>query len=352
VGARGDLLLVGAYRRGQSWDLCRGRAAERPQAFVNIARVPLPTADPVRRRRAADRALAAPRLDEHWLGRDQNSRASMTAPADGATRNTPRRRRPDPPPPSRPTARTVDHCGLSAPQVRQPSLPSAGPASGLRHMEALPYWPAPVVTSPKGSRFEFHHPTDAAVHQSGRKPLLVQSGREPLLVLWSNMCRSRVAVCRAPVPSGRAPFPRHGAALGVVLRSLRSLGCACSSAARASIVCPCSLLRLLLCCACSSAALVPCCACSSAALAPLLRLLPSFACSRDQSMPADRQTGSCPSSAIELQPDGGPARNAPRSRWSKAGAPSRTRPAAVAVGQGVSAPNGAQVPARSGRAKA
>jgi uncharacterized protein YjlB len=62
VGARGNLLVVGAYPRGQSWDLCRGRAAERPQALANIARVPLPTADPVY---GADGPLI-----EHWLRRD------------------------------------------------------------------------------------------------------------------------------------------------------------------------------------------------------------------------------------------------------------------------------------------
>ena len=39
--------VVGAYPRGQSWDLCRGQADERPQALDNIARVPLPAADPV-----------------------------------------------------------------------------------------------------------------------------------------------------------------------------------------------------------------------------------------------------------------------------------------------------------------
>jgi uncharacterized protein YjlB len=62
LGASADLLVVGAYPRGQSLDLCRGRADERPQALANIARVPLPDADPVY---GADGPLI-----EHWLGRD------------------------------------------------------------------------------------------------------------------------------------------------------------------------------------------------------------------------------------------------------------------------------------------
>jgi uncharacterized protein YjlB len=62
LGASADLLVVGAYPRGQSWDLCGGSAAERPEALANIARVPLPTADPVY---GADGPLI-----EHWLRRD------------------------------------------------------------------------------------------------------------------------------------------------------------------------------------------------------------------------------------------------------------------------------------------
>jgi uncharacterized protein YjlB len=62
LGASGDFLVVGAYPRGQSWDLCRGRAEERPQVLDNIARVPLPAADPVY---GADGPLV-----KHWLCRD------------------------------------------------------------------------------------------------------------------------------------------------------------------------------------------------------------------------------------------------------------------------------------------
>jgi uncharacterized protein YjlB len=40
-------LVVGAYPPGQSWDLLKGEAAERPKADENIARVPLPETDPV-----------------------------------------------------------------------------------------------------------------------------------------------------------------------------------------------------------------------------------------------------------------------------------------------------------------
>lgn len=46
-GASG-LVVVGAYPRGQeNWDLKRASAAERAQALHEIARVPLPTADPI-----------------------------------------------------------------------------------------------------------------------------------------------------------------------------------------------------------------------------------------------------------------------------------------------------------------
>ena len=62
LGAGADFLVVGAYPRGQSWDLCRGLAEERPQVRDNIARVPLPAADPV--------YGAAGPLVEHWWRRD------------------------------------------------------------------------------------------------------------------------------------------------------------------------------------------------------------------------------------------------------------------------------------------
>ena len=47
LGATVDFRVVGAYPRGQAWDLCYGRAGERPRADERIARVPLPSADPV-----------------------------------------------------------------------------------------------------------------------------------------------------------------------------------------------------------------------------------------------------------------------------------------------------------------
>jgi uncharacterized protein YjlB len=62
LGAGSDLLVVGAYPRGQRWDLCRGRPAERPWALENIQRVPLPAADPVY---GADGPLV-----EQWLHRE------------------------------------------------------------------------------------------------------------------------------------------------------------------------------------------------------------------------------------------------------------------------------------------
>lgn len=46
-GADQDFLVVGAYPPGQSWDVLRGDAADRPHADLRIARVPLPTTDPV-----------------------------------------------------------------------------------------------------------------------------------------------------------------------------------------------------------------------------------------------------------------------------------------------------------------
>lgn len=47
LGSSADLLVVGAYPLGQTWDLCRGEADERPWALENIASVPLPARDPV-----------------------------------------------------------------------------------------------------------------------------------------------------------------------------------------------------------------------------------------------------------------------------------------------------------------
>ncbi len=43
----GELLVVGAYPPGQSPDLCRGKAAERPWALAQIQQVALPVRDPV-----------------------------------------------------------------------------------------------------------------------------------------------------------------------------------------------------------------------------------------------------------------------------------------------------------------
>jgi uncharacterized protein YjlB len=46
-GAGDDFLVVGAYPRGQDWDLRRGDPAEHDEVLENIKRVPLPEADPV-----------------------------------------------------------------------------------------------------------------------------------------------------------------------------------------------------------------------------------------------------------------------------------------------------------------
>lgn len=61
LGSTPDLLVVGAYPDGQSWDLCYGKSGERPRVLSNIARVPLPTSDPVYGKRGP--------LLTHWLGR-------------------------------------------------------------------------------------------------------------------------------------------------------------------------------------------------------------------------------------------------------------------------------------------
>ena len=47
LGASSDFVVVGAYPKGQEWDMNYGRPQERPAADENIARVPLPKADPV-----------------------------------------------------------------------------------------------------------------------------------------------------------------------------------------------------------------------------------------------------------------------------------------------------------------
>jgi len=54
--ASADLLVIGAYPRGQNPDICRAEPGRRDRALANIAAVPLPDADPVTGR-------AAPLLD-------------------------------------------------------------------------------------------------------------------------------------------------------------------------------------------------------------------------------------------------------------------------------------------------
>ena len=46
-GDSGDLLVVGAYPNGMSWDVRRGDPGEYDEVTANIAAVPLPDADPV-----------------------------------------------------------------------------------------------------------------------------------------------------------------------------------------------------------------------------------------------------------------------------------------------------------------
>src|SRR5581483_3249426 len=59
AGASADLLVVGAYPDGMRWDLRRGDPAERAEVLANIARVPLPAADPVEGPRGSGRSPAA-----------------------------------------------------------------------------------------------------------------------------------------------------------------------------------------------------------------------------------------------------------------------------------------------------
>jgi uncharacterized protein YjlB len=51
LGASDDLLVVGAYPSGSSYDLCRGDPGERPRVLRAIAAVPVPETDPVLGRR-------------------------------------------------------------------------------------------------------------------------------------------------------------------------------------------------------------------------------------------------------------------------------------------------------------
>jgi uncharacterized protein YjlB len=45
--ASADLLVIGAYPRGQRPDICQAEPARHDRAAANIAAVPLPAADPV-----------------------------------------------------------------------------------------------------------------------------------------------------------------------------------------------------------------------------------------------------------------------------------------------------------------
>ena len=56
LGASTDLLVIGAYPKGQDWDLCR--QARSQKELDQIARVPLPSRDPI--------GGVCGGLNEHW----------------------------------------------------------------------------------------------------------------------------------------------------------------------------------------------------------------------------------------------------------------------------------------------
>lgn len=47
AGSSADLLVVGAYPDGMSWDIRRGVVEERDEVLANLRAVPLPDGDPV-----------------------------------------------------------------------------------------------------------------------------------------------------------------------------------------------------------------------------------------------------------------------------------------------------------------
>lgn len=60
AGSSGDFTVIGAYPKGQSWDLRTGEPDERPEVIENIQNVPLPKTDPI----FGDRGL----LLDRWSG--------------------------------------------------------------------------------------------------------------------------------------------------------------------------------------------------------------------------------------------------------------------------------------------
>jgi uncharacterized protein YjlB len=70
-GSSGDLLVIGAYPDGMSWDLRRGDPAEHEEVLANIRAVPLPRADPVH-------GPSGP-LEQLWRGATAGDPPSLTA---------------------------------------------------------------------------------------------------------------------------------------------------------------------------------------------------------------------------------------------------------------------------------
>ena len=61
LGCSDDFVAVGAYPDGQEWDMCDGKAGERPSADENIKRVAKPKTDPVYGNKGP--------IFDHWLRR-------------------------------------------------------------------------------------------------------------------------------------------------------------------------------------------------------------------------------------------------------------------------------------------
>ena len=120
LGASADLLVVGAYPRGQSWDLAAAAPKSGHRRSPTSRGAATRSRPGLRRRWTVDGALGAPQLTKQ---------GSITAAADRAARVAPRLRinpptpppPPDTPPPSHPTAATGPNPSAAAADPPAPS---------------------------------------------------------------------------------------------------------------------------------------------------------------------------------------------------------------------------------------